>query len=448
MTTDLTFPEGFTWGAATAAYQIEGAATEDGRGPCIWDKFSHTPGAVTGGDTGDVACDHYHRWKDDVALIHRLGVGAYRFSVAWSRVIPEGRGAVNAPGLDFYDRLVDELLENGIEPSVTLCHFDLPQALEDRGGWPERSTAEAFAEYAAVVAQRLGDRVRQWVTLNEPRVAAFAGYEAGDHAPGRTSVADRLAAGHHMLLAHGLGMEAVRSAAPGARVGLVNDPSPCHPASGHPLDVEAANLEHALRNTWMLDPVFGRGYPARLIEALQWDQGEVKPGDLAVISRPMDFFGLNYYTRQIFRSPELPPDKPGLVVPGDEFTDMGWEVYPAGILEMLEWLWHEYGIADLYVTENGAAYGDGDGPPFVDAKRIAYLRDHLAAVHQAIARGVPVRGYFVWSLLDNFEWAHGYSKRFGIVRVDYETQERSVRESGRFYSAIARSNRLPVGEGA
>jgi len=298
-----------------------------------------------------------------------------------------------------------------------------------------------------VVAGRLGDRVHHWMTLNEPRVAAYAGYGTGFHAPGRASVADRLAAGHHMLLAHGLGMEAVRSASRGAKVGLVNDPAPCHPASGHPLDVEAAILEHALSNTWMLDPIFGRGYPARLIEAFRWDQGEVRPGDLEIIARPLDFFGLNYYTRHIYRSAELPSDAPGLVTPGDEHTDMGWEVYPAGLLEMLEWLWHEYGITDIYVTENGAAYSeDGSGPPFVDPKRIAFLRAHLAAVHEAIARGVPVRGYFVWSLYDNFEWAHGYSKRFGIVHVDYETQERTVRESGRFFSEVARSNRVPAGE--
>jgi beta-glucosidase len=447
MTTELIFPDGFTWGSATAAYQVEGAVTEDGRGPCIWDRFSHEPGKVEGGDTGDVACDHYHRWREDVALMRELGLGAYRFSVAWSRVIPEGRGAVNSKGLDFYDRLVDELLKVGIEPFVTLYHFDLPQALEDVGGWPERSTAEAFAEYAAVVARRLGDRVRHWVTLNEPRVAALAGYELGVHAPGRSSVAERLAAGHHMLLAHGLGMQAIRAESSSAKIGLVNDPAPCHPASGHPLDVVTANLKHALRNTWMLDPVFGRGYPALLVEALEWDQDEVLPGDLEIISLPTDFFGLNYYTRDIFRSPDLPPPDAGAVTPGDEFTDMGWEVYPAGVLEMLEWLWHEYGIANLYVTENGAAYGDtDDAPPFRDPKRVAFLRDHLAAVHRAIERGVPVRGFFQWSLLDNFEWAFGYSKRFGIVRVDYETQKRFVRDSGRFYSSVARSNRLPVGD--
>ncbi|MGD2052379.1 MAG: GH1 family beta-glucosidase [Acidimicrobiia bacterium] len=446
MTSELVFPDGFTWGAATAAYQIEGAVAEDGKAPSVWDVFSHTPDAVLGGDTGDVACDHYHRWEEDVALLDHLGLGAYRFSVAWSRVIPEGTGAVNAAGLDFYDRLVDALLERGIEPFLTLCHYDLPQALEDRGGWPERATAEAFAEYAAVVAGRLGDRVHHWMTLNEPRVAAYAGYGTGFYAPGRASQADRLAAGHHMLLAHGLGMEAVRSASPGAKVGLVNDPAPCQPASGHPLDLEAAALEHALMNTWLLDPLFGRGYPARLIEAFRWDQAEVKPGDLEVIARPLDFFGLNYYTRHIVRSTDLPADAPGLITPGEEHTDMGWEVYPAGIGEMLEWLWHRYGVAEIYVTENGAAYTDDGGPPFLDERRVTYLRDHLAAVHQAIARGVPVRGYFVWSLLDNFEWSYGYSKRFGIVHVDYATQRRTVRDSGRFFSEVAGGNRLPAGE--
>jgi beta-glucosidase len=428
------FPDGFVWGAATAAYQIEGATDADGKGPSIWDRFSHTPGRVTNGETGDVACDHYHRYKEDVALMAELGLDAYRFSVSWSRILPEGAGRVNEAGLDFYDRLVDELLAHGITPHMTLYHWDLPQALEAAGGWPDRSTAAAFADYAAVVAGRLGDRVRHIATLNEPYVVADHGYRIGSHAPGRTDPDAALAAAHHLLLAHGLGVEAIRAAAPDVEVGIVLNFHPSHPATPHPLDQEAAMLAHDQVNRWFLDPVTGRGYPEDAAKAWGWRRDEVLDGDLELVAQPLDFLGANYYCRHIVRSPYLPALPPG---PPLEETEMGWEVYPAGLTEVLEFVASRTGDVPLYVTENGAAY-PVDGDPTSDPERVSFLHRHFAAARTALERGVPLRGYFVWSLLDNFEWAHGYGHRFGIVHVDFETLERQVRDSGRFLASVAR----------
>ncbi len=440
------FPQGFVWGAATASYQIEGAVREDGRGESIWDRFSHTPGRVRNGDTGDVACDHYHRYREDVALMAELGLGAYRFSVSWPRVLPSGTGAVNQAGLDFYDRLVDELLAHAIAPFVTLYHWDLPQALEDAGGWPARATAEAFADYAAIVAARLGDRVRSIATLNEPWVAADHGYRIGDHAPGRSDPAATLAAAHHLLLGHGLGMQAIRAAAPAADAGIVLNLGPIHPLTLHPLDLEAAADEHRWLNRWFLDPLVGRPYPELPGWAARLDLDVVRAGDMELIAAPLDFLGINYYSRNRVRSPLLPPLDP--VGDPPERTGMGWEVYPAGLVEVLELVASRTGSLPLYVTENGAAYPVDDADPGRDPARVGFLRRHLDAALDAIDRGVPLAGYFAWSLLDNFEWAQGYGPRFGIIHVDYETLDRRVRDSARFMGAVARSGRLPLDKAA
>ena len=436
------FPEDFVWGAATAAYQIEGAVDADGRGPSIWDRFSHTPGTTVDGHTGDVACDHYHRWREDIGLMAELGLDAYRFSIAWPRVIPKGRGEVNRAGLDFYDRLIDGLLEAGIEPYPTLYHWDLPQALEDEGGWPSRATAEAFGEYAAVVADRIGDRVVKWMTLNEPWVSATNGYELGVHAPGRHSPADALDAGHHLLVGHGLAVQALRAAVPGADVGIVLNLEPKHPATADAADRRQSDVAHALMNRWYLDPILGRGYPPEGVRATHWEQTVVRNGDLDTIATPIDHLGVNYYTRQIVDEAAEHRGGRRLAQRSDRVTDMGWEVYPPGIAEVLEWLHAEYAIETLFVTENGAAYHDR-GTTFDDADRVAFLRDHLVEVAGAIERGVPVAGYFVWSLMDNFEWAWGYTQRFGITHVDFETQQRTPRASARWYSRLIAGGTIP-----
>jgi beta-glucosidase len=434
----IAFPADFVWGAATAAYQVEGASDADGKGPSIWDRFAHAPGRVTNGETGDVACDHYHRYREDVALMAELGLGAYRFSISWARVLPEGTGRVNEAGLDFYDRLVDELLARGIEPYATLYHWDLPQALETAGGWPERSIVDAFAEYASVVAARLGDRVRHIATINEPYVIADHGYRMGSHAPGRVEPDAALAASHHLLVAHARAVQAIRAAAPGVEVGIVLNFHPKHPASPHMLDQEAACVAHAQLNRWFLDPIVGRGYPDDGVRAWGWQRDEVLEGDMELIAAPLDFLGVNYYCRHLVRSPLLPALEDGLPT---ELTEMGWEVYPAGLTEVLEFVASRTGDLPLYVTENGAAYALG-ADPTSDPERVSFLHRHFAAAHAALEAGIPLRGYFVWSLLDNFEWAHGYGHRFGIVHVDFSTLERRVRDSGRFVAAVAR-NGLP-----
>ncbi len=432
---DRLFPLDFVWGAATAAYQIEGATSEDGRGESIWDRFSHTPGRVRNGDTGDVACDHYHRYREDVALIADLGLGAYRFSVAWPRVLPEGIGRPNEAGLDFYDRLVDEVLSSGVDPFVTLYHWDLPQPLEDAGGWPIRGTAEAFGEFAALVAGRLGDRVGHFATLNEPHIVSDHGYRVGSHAPGRMEPDAALAAAHHLLVAHALGVQAIRAEAPRAAAGIVLNFEPKHPATPHPLDQEAAAVAHDQFNRWYLDPIAGRGYPEGGVQAWGWRRNEVLEGDIAAIAAPIDFLGVNYYSRNVVRSPLLPALDPP--AHPQERTGMGWEVYPAGLMEVLEFVASRTGDLPLYVTENGAAYPLDDEDPTRDRERVHFLHRHLQAAATAMEHGVPLRGYFVWSLLDNFEWAHGYACRFGIVHVDFDTLERRVRDSGRFWAAVA-----------
>ena len=430
------FPDGFLWGTATASYQVEGAADEDARGVSIWDTFCRTPGKVVHGHTGDVACDQYHRCEADVALMKQLNVGAYRFSMAWPRILPGGVGRVNPPGLDFYSRLTDALLEAGIEPFATLYHWDLPQALQDRGGWPERSVIEAFAEYAEVVSRRLGDRIQAWTTLNEPWVNAFIGYQVGRHAPGETDLGRALAAAHHMLLAHAAAVPVLRANAPGARVGIVLNLTPQHPASPSQADRQAATWMDGYINRWFLDPLTGREYPADMVESMPVE-AFVQPGDMQAIARPLDFVGVNYYTRNIVRSDVIPESEnaPRAVFPVGEMTEMDWEVYPEGLLQTLGRLHFEYGFPALYVTENGAAFRDEVGPDghVEDSTRREYFQRHLAMVGRAVEIGVPVKGYFAWSLLDNFEWGFGYSKRFGLVHVDFETGRRTLKSSGRWY---------------
>jgi beta-glucosidase len=426
-------PSHFVWGAAVSAYQVEGAVDEDGRGESIWDRFTASPGAILNGDTGTVACDTYHRFGEDVRLMRELGLNGFRFSIAWPRVVPSGRGPVNEAGLDFYDRLVDELLASGIEPFPTLYHWDLPQPLEDRGGWPARETAEAFAEYAEAVVLRLGDRVTRWITQNEPWVIAWLGYGIGQDAPGRTSVEDAIAAGHHVLLSHGLALEVIRRHAPTAQVGITIDLIPMHPQSGSPADAEAARVEDVMRNRWFLDPVLLGEYPD---DGLRRFGGMLPPSageDLKTISAPIDFLGVNYYRRHVVAASA---DGSPVVVdlPGGELTGMGWEIYPQGLRELLVQLHSEYPVPPLYVTENGAAFEDVRTNGRVsDARRTAYIERHIDAIADAIDDGVPVSGYFVWSLLDNFEWSRGYSQRFGIVYVDFETLERVPKDSFLWY---------------
>jgi beta-glucosidase len=437
------FPVGFKWGTATAAYQIEGAAEEGGRGPSIWDRFSHTPGMTDNGDTGDIACDHFHRWEQDLELMAALGVSAYRFSISWPRVFPAGTGSVSREGLAFYDRLVDRLLDLDITPFPTLYHWDLPQALEDEGGWTARSTAEAFAGYADLVVGELGDRVSHWMTLNEPWCSSVLGYMAGYHAPGRRGIDSGLAAAHHLLLGHGMAVSRIREQ--GLKVGIVTNQDWKVPASGHSADVAAARLADEKMAGWFVDPVMGRGYPQAAMEDYGWDMAPVRAGDMEIIAQPIDHFGLNYYTREVVRASDLnEEERADAMAPGHEYTDMGWEVQPEGLTVLLQRLAGEYGQKEIYVTENGVAYPDvaDEGGYVDDQDRISFLERHLAAAHAAVEAGVPLRGYFLWSFLDNFEWAFGYAKRFGIVRVDYPTQRRIPKASFDWYRRVAAANAL------
>ncbi len=429
------FPPGFVWGAATAAYQIEGAVRADGRGESIWDRFAHTPGRIRAGDTGDIACDHYHRYAQDVALIAEMGLSAYRFSISWSRVIPDGTGAVNEAGLDFYERLADELLARGIAPHATLYHWDLPQTLEDAGGWPARTTAEAFGRYAEVVANRLGDRLASITTLNEPWCSAHLGYGLGIHAPGRAEPAAALAASHHLLVAHGLGIQAIRAAAPLMPAGIVLNFEPRRPASTHMLDLEAASIAHAQFNRWYLDPIMGRDYPDDAARWFNWSRREVAAGDMDLIATPIDLLGVNYYTSRTVRSPLLPPLP--AVNADPERTSMGWEVDPAGLTEVLQFVASRTGDLPIYLMENGAAYADDPADVRHDPDRVSYLKRHVEAARAAIEAGIPLKGYFAWSLLDNFEWHDGYAHRFGLVHVNFETQQRAIRDSGRYWGSLA-----------
>jgi beta-glucosidase len=440
----IEFPHNFLWGAATSAYQVEGSPLADGAGPSNWHRFSHTPGSVHDGETGDIACDHYRRYADDVALMRSLGINAYRFSISWSRVMPRGRGATNPAGLDFYDRLVDALLANGIEPMVTLYHWDLPAALDDVGGWLNPEIAKWFVEYAAVMFRKLDGRVKLWTTLNEPWVSTDAGYLHGVHAPGHRSPFEAPIASHRLLLAHS---EAVRTyrAEGRHRIGLVVNLEPKYAASDDAEDLAATVRADAYMNRQYLDPVFLGRYPEELAEVF----GEAWPrwpaDDLVLIRQPIDFIGVNYYTRSVTRfDPRAWPLRVAAVPQKRAtHTETGWEVWAPGLTRVLTWVKERYGNPPVYVTENGAAFFDPpslDGDRVADPLRVDYLRKHLAAVHAAIAGGVDVRGYFVWSLLDNFEWSAGYSKRFGIVHVDFETQTRTPKDSAGFYADVIASN--------
>jgi beta-glucosidase len=438
------FPTNFLWGTATSAYQIEGSPAADGAGPSIWHRFAHTPGLIRDGSTGDVACDHYRRYRDDVALMGTLGTNAYRFSIAWGRVVPCGRGAVNPAGLDFYERLVDALLERGIEPLVTLYHWDLPAALDDLGGWLNPDIAQWFAEYAAIVVRRLDGRVKLWTTLNEPWVVTDGGYLHGTLAPGHRNRFEAPVASHHLLRAHAQAVRAYRAEGR-HRIGIVVNLEPKYPASPAQADRDATARADAYMNRQYLDPIFLGRDPEEMAQVF----GEAWPrwpaDDAELIRQPIDFLGVNYYTRSVTRFDphggllQVAP----VVQKRATYTETGWEVHAPALTDTLVWVKDRYGNPPLYVTENGAAFFDppvveGDG--LADPLRVAYLRQHLTAVHAAIQRGVDVRGYFVWSLLDNFEWAHGYSKRFGLVHVDFETQQRTLKDSARFYARVIASN--------
>jgi len=440
------FPPYFVWGAAVSAYQIEGAVDVDGRGESIWDRFSATPGKIVNGDSGAVACDSYHRYRDDVRLVQELGLNAFRFSVAWPRVVPQGRGRPNAAGLDFYDRLVDELLAAGIEPFVTLYHWDLPQVLEERGGWPVRATAEAFAEYVDVVSERLGDRVRHWITQCEPWVVSWLGYGLGEHAPGRRSEADALAAAHHVLLGHGLAADVLRRRSSEAKVGITIDLVAFHPLTDSDADTAAVARIDGFRNRWILDPVLRGEYPEDMLEVYAAALPTIEDGDLRTIAAPLDFLGVNYYARSVVRADPGDGSPVTLDARDVERTDMGWEVYPDGLFELLVRLRDDYELPPLYVTENGAAYTDRrDNGTVDDPRRISYVDRHLAAIARALDAGIPVQGYFLWSLLDNFEWAWGFSKRFGIVYVDFETLERVPKASFAWYREVIAAHRAAHG---
>lgn len=429
------FPTDFTWGVATSSYQIEGAVSEAGRGPSIWDAFCAQPGRISDGSSGAVACDHYHRWEEDLDLIASLGVGAYRFSVAWPRIFPAGGGRLEPRGLDFYDRLVDGLLERGLEPWVTLYHWDLPQALQERGGWAERSIVDDFVTYADAVTARLGDRVRAYATLNEPWCSAYLGYELGEHAPGLNDRRQHLRAAHHLLLAHGLALPVMRRNAPGAAHGIVLNLNPAYPATDTEEDRAAARRFDGFFNRWYLDPLLRGRYPEDAWEGYGAAVPEPQPGDLKRIQAPLDFLGVNYYSRTVVTDA---PGTPWPAVHGVEVeaarTAMGWEVVPEALTALLERLDRDYDLPPVYITENGAAFDDRlAGGAVHDPERTAYLQSHLRALAAARRAGVPVKGYFAWSLLDNFEWAHGYTKRFGLVHVDYATQARTLKGSARWY---------------
>ncbi|GAB3571185.1 GH1 family beta-glucosidase [Amycolatopsis endophytica] len=455
------FPEGFFWGTATASYQIEGAATEDGRGPSIWDTFSHTPGRIADGSNGDVACDHYHRYAEDVKLIADLGSTHYRFSFAWPRLQPRGEGQLHPAGVAFYDRLIDSLLDAGVQPWVTLYHWDLPQVLEDRGGWPERDTADRFADYAVRVHERFRDRVRFWTTLNEPYCSAFIGYAEGRHAPGRTEPEAALRAAHHLMLGHGKAVRAMREQGPDGQFGVTLNLYPVDAATDDPADLDAARRVDALQNRIFLDPILRGHYPTDLLDdvSVVTDASYVRDGDEATIAAPLDVLGVNYYTRHVVRAgsgPRVPgPDgKPSAFVASADVekvsrglptTEMGWEIDPRGLRDVLVRLHQEYDPIPLFVTENGIACADAPGADgaVADPERVAYLDSHFRAAHSLIEQGVDLRGYFVWTLTDNFEWAWGFSRRFGLIYVDYETQQRIPKDSARYFAEVARTNSLP-----
>jgi beta-glucosidase len=442
MSQDDRFPEGFLWGAATSAYQVEGSPLADGAGPSIWQRFTHSPGLVKNGDTGDVACDHYRLWESDVRLMRQLGLNAYRFSISWSRVLPEGRGRVNQPGLDFYSRLVDALLANGIQPLVTLYHWDLPAALDDRGGWLNPDIPGWFADYASVMVRALDDRVPMWATLNEPWVVTDGGYLHGALAPGHKNLWEAPLATHHLMRSHGAAVQAYRAEGR-HQIGLVVNIEPKDPASDSPEDLAATKRAEAYMNRQFLDPAIHGRYPEEMREIFGEAWPDFPQSEIDQIRQPVDFLGINYYTRSVTcDDPKALPVRAGRVrQKRHAYTETDWEVYPPGLTNTLTWVKENYGDIPLYVTENGAAFYDpptAQGDEISDPLRVEYFRTHLRAAREAMRQGVDLRGYFAWSLLDNFEWSLGYSKRFGIVHVDFETQKRTPKASARYYSQVIR----------
>ncbi|MFZ5986753.1 MAG: GH1 family beta-glucosidase [Bacillota bacterium] len=442
------FPDNFIWGTATASYQIEGAVKEDGRGESIWDRFSHIPGKILNGDNGDIACDHYHRYKQDVKLMKEMGTNGYRFSIAWSRIFPEGKGQVNQKGMDFYQRLVDELLENGIDPMITLYHWDLPQALQDIGGWGNRDMTDYFAQYSQYVFKALGDRVKKWVTHNEPWVVAFAGNLQGRHAPGLTDFPLAVQVSHNLLLSHAKAVEAFRGSSPkDGKIGITLNLYPVYPASDSVEDVEAASLVDGYHNRWFLDPVLKGTYPEDTLKLYRDNLNApvIMPGDMELIAaNPMDFLGINYYFRKVVKKAntgsilqfeEIKPE-------GSKYTEMNWEVYPESLYDLLLRIDKDYNSPHIYITENGAAFKDDMPVDKVveDQDRLDFLREHFAAALKAIQHGIKLDGYYVWSLMDNFEWAQGYSKRFGLLYIDYKTQERIWKKSALWFKDFLRNN--------
>jgi beta-glucosidase len=449
--TDTTFPEGFLWGAATAAYQVEGSPLADGAGQSIWHRFAHTPGLMRNGDTGDVACDHYRRYQEDVGLMGSLGLNAYRFSISWSRVFPEGRGRMNAAGLGFYERLVDALLEGGIQPMATLYHWDLPAALDDRGGWLNPDIADWFADYASALYRRLDDRVKMWATLNEPWVITDGGYLHGALAPGHKNRFEAPIASHHLMRSHAKAVQAYRAVGKN-KIGLVVNIEPKYPASQSPEDLAARARAEAYMNRQYLDPVFHGRYPPELKEIFGEAWPEWPAADFDLLKQPFDFLGVNYYTRNVTRhDPGSWPLRASAVSQKSAtYTETGWEVFPQGLTDMLLWVKEHYGPIPLYITENGSAFYDppvADGPVLDDPLRVKYLRAHLRAVREAMRRGCDIRGYFAWSLLDNLEWSLGYTKRFGLVHVNFETQQRTPKASAKFYSQVIASRGAVLAEG-
>ena len=448
MSESYRFPDGFLWGAATSAYQIEGSPTADGAGRSIWHRFSHTPGNTHLDQTGDIACDHYRRYKDDVGIMSELGLNSYRFSIAWGRIFPEGTGAVNKKGIDFYSRLVDALLEKGIKPNATLYHWDLPEALDDRGGWLNRDISDWFADYAVTMFDALGDRVEMWSTLNEPWVVTDGGYLSGVLAPGHSNLFEPPVATHNLLRAHGSAVERFRASSAAkklrGKIGIVVNLEPKYPASESPEDLAAVRRADAYMNRQFLDPVFLGKYPAELREIFGEAWPEWSDEDMRLIKQPIDFLGVNYYTRKVERyHPEhIPLRTKHVPQPQHIETATNWEVFPEALTRVLLWVTERYGKLPVYITENGAAFDDS--PHTIDGRiedplRVEYYRQHLRAAHEAMKKGVDLRGYYAWSLLDNYEWSHGYSKRFGIVHVDYETQQRTIKSSGKYYSDVIRS---------
>lgn len=444
----ICFPADFLWGTATSAYQVEGAASEDGRGESIWDRFSHTPGKTFNGDTGDIACDHYHRYKRDVGIMNDLGLKAYRFSISWPRIFPNGKGAINQKGVDFYNRLVDELLSKGIEPMVTLYHWDLPQALQDGGGWDNRDTIGCFADYGYRMFNILGDRVKLWTTHNEILSSAFLGNATGEYAPGFADIALAVRVSHHMLVSHATTVNAFRqSDCRKGKIGIVQYSSDIYPATSSPEDAETARLVDGICNRWFWDPVMKGSYPQDILDFFErnYRLRAIRPGDETLFKEnPVDFLGVNYYTRFIVKK-SSDPHKMGYdtVVPeGSDVTDIGWEIYPRGLYNVLMRIHKDYKSPLVYVTENGAAYDDppASGKIIRDGKRIDYLKRHLAEIRKAMDGGANVKGYFLWSLMDNFEWSHGFSQRFGIVHVDFKTLARSFRQSSLWYRDIIAEN--------